>query len=149
MYRNGTLDREDRLLCEAALAEALAPLARQRTRISPARVRAKVRWGLAGTDGRVRWTGALARVNEVAAAAGVAALIFAFSLGGIADQPGRSANAGGDWLAVPRESVSQGVRNFRGERTIPLRDALDPSAPRPTFWVHHTPSRLDLLSVFR
>jgi hypothetical protein len=76
------LSLEERLRVEAALADAYAPLRERRAAISPARVRARVRWETAPQPAAA-WQGValVARLSEATVAFAVSALFFVGALG--------------------------------------------------------------------
>lgn len=77
--RAGALPLETRLRLDAALSEAYAPLRLATTGLSPARVRAAVRWAPEGPPA-LRGAALLGRAGELATAVAAAAFVFAASL---------------------------------------------------------------------
>lgn len=70
----------ERLRLDGALADAFTPLRRTGTSLSPARVRAAVRWERPVAS-RLRGLALLSRAGELATAVAAAAFVFAASLG--------------------------------------------------------------------
>jgi hypothetical protein len=107
------LSLESRLAVDAALDEAFAPLRGRATNISPARVRAAVRWTRPEPTG-LRGVALLSRITELSVAAVVGAFLVGGSLGG-----------------VPQSATSDAVRDTidRGQAT---RTTLRPSDTRMT-----------------
>lgn len=120
---------DQRLRLDAALSDAYAPLRQAGTAVSPARVRAAVRWAPSGTP-PLRGAPLLSRVGELATAVAAAAFVFAASLA-----PGTPLT--GLPSAVPADEVRVGpglsldrpevfARWLRVGRTVTADDLLDP-----------------------
>lgn len=141
------LELGERLVLEAALDDAFATLRDLRCRLSPTRVRAAVRWGRGAERERVRWAAPLARLSELSAAAGVAAMIFVGAFG--TAEPGgpvsmatmredvtwvRQAQLAGMYVSLPTPQPSEDadfLRWLRLDRYVPIQDWLDPTVVRP------------------
>jgi hypothetical protein len=108
LFGPARLDLEDRLLLDAALDEAFAPLRARSAHVSAARVRATVRW--TRPDPRaVHGFALLNRIGELSVAAAVSALLFGASLASLTPA------AAGDGLAdVSRDAVSAGQWTLNG-----------------------------------
>ncbi len=79
MFRTAPLPLTDRLPVDAALDDAFAPLRARTATISPARVRAVVRWSTAEPAHMGR-SALFARLSEISMAAVISALVFSSSL---------------------------------------------------------------------
>ena len=121
---------DQRLRLDAALADAYAPLRQAGTALSPARVRAAVRWAPSGTP-PLRGAALLSRAGELATAVAAAAFVFAASLAPLGT-PGSGVPS-----AVPADEVRVGpglsldrpevfARWLRVGRTVIADDLLDP-----------------------
>ena len=133
------LTLEERLRLEAALAEAYAPLRERRAAISPARVRARVRWEpRVEQNAPLRGVGLVARLSEATVAFAVSALFFVGALG--MTEPPRSVSDD-----APSEVAAFAPRAFDPSvlvedpnyirvqafslRVFPIEDTLDAQAP--------------------
>ncbi|MEP7003997.1 MAG: hypothetical protein ABI888_05595 [Chloroflexota bacterium] len=76
----------DRLPVDAALDEAFAPLRARTANISPARVRAAVRWS-GPESARMGRPALFARISEISMAAVISALVFSSSLASLSAAP--------------------------------------------------------------
>lgn len=129
------LTLEERLRCDAALASAFAPLRGRGTNVSPARVRAAVRWGLGDGPTALPWSAPIARLGELAAAVGMSALLFAATLGDIAHTSVVHETADVEVRALQSVRVTEPlegaryIRWLRIDRDAPMEDRLDPSIP--------------------
>ena len=93
LLRARHVDFAEQLRLEAALEEAFAPLRERRAHISPARVRAALRWERQPQPARPLWRGvALAgRLAETSLAAGMTAMLLVATLGPLAEEQTRIA----------------------------------------------------------
>lgn len=129
----GGLPLDQRILLNAALEEAFAPLRRAGTSVSPARVRAAVRWTKPIAP-PLRGLALAGRAGELATAVAAAAFVFAASLAPVALPGGGAASAA---VSVPADEVrlARGlaldrpetfVRWLRIGRSVTANDLLDP-----------------------
>ncbi len=86
LFRATPLALDDRLPVDAALDEAFAPLRARTANISPARVRAAVRWSRP-EPAQIGRTALLARISEITTAAVISAFVFSASLASLAASP--------------------------------------------------------------
>ncbi|HUQ17829.1 MAG TPA: hypothetical protein VM070_08575, partial [Candidatus Saccharimonadales bacterium] len=123
-------EHDQRLRLEAALREAYAPLLRSRTVLSPARVRATVRWAPASPP-PLRGAALLGRAGELATAVAAAAFVFAATLSPLVP-PGSPVPPAG---TVEEVRVAPGLSLERPEifarwlrvgRSVAANDLLDP-----------------------
>ena len=120
---------EERIELDRLLDDAFAP-ARQRTAvISAARVRARVAWEREVPVGRGwRAVGLLGRLGETSVAFGMAAILFAGSLGGVgvAPQPAEPEQRDGFTVRVSAPlDEPRFLRMLRLGKTAPVPDDLD------------------------
>ena len=142
MKRNGPLPLAQRIEVERALESAFTPLRLRRTSVSPLRVRAAVRWGRGAPPQAVRWSGAVARVSELALAVGMSAIVFVGALGSVTPSATGAGPASLDEAVdpalypVPRVTAplddERYIRWLRLGRFVPLQDWLDPAVVRPS-----------------
>lgn len=129
----GVLSRDERLRVDAALDAAFAPLRLTGTSLSPARVRAAVRWTTAAPP-PLRGAALLGRAGELATAVAAAAFVFAASLAPVSSlSPGGEAarvSAPADEMRVgPGLSLDRPetfARWLRVGRTAAVNDLIDP-----------------------
>ena len=129
--RTAALPLDQRLRLDAALEEAFAPLRASDASVSPARVRAAVRWAPTESP-RLQGAALLGRAGELATAVAAAAFVFAASLAvpgetGAAIAPVRASadevrTAPG--LSLDRPEIF--ARWLRVGRTVTVNDLLDP-----------------------
>lgn len=125
------LPLDERLRIDAALDAAFAPLRLAGTSLSPARVRAAVRWTPA-TPQRLRGAALLGRAGELATAVAAAAFVFAASLAPVVPAtpaPGHSTPADEVRVApgLSLERPETFVRWLRVGRTVTANDRIDPA----------------------
>ena len=104
---------EDRLVVDAALDEAFAPLRHRTTTIGAARVRAAARW-TRPTPTPLRGLALLARIGELSMAAAISAFLFGASLAAVSSAPGlpetsRDAVAAGEWVLNGRIALQRPI----------------------------------------
>jgi len=130
----GALPLDERLRLDAALDAAFAPLRLTGTSLSPARVRAAVRWAPAAPP-RLRGAALVGRAGELATAVAAAAFVFAASLAPVLPtSPGAEATAPSTTPAdevrvAPGLSLDRPetfVRWLRVGRTVTANDVIDP-----------------------
>ncbi|MGH2450994.1 MAG: hypothetical protein ACRDGE_06960 [Candidatus Limnocylindria bacterium] len=135
VLRNEPLTFAEQLRLEAALDEAFAPIRERRTNLSPARVRAALRWEPRLREAPPVWRGvALAgRLAESSLAVGLTALIFVATLGPLADPETRPASQLGPGVVqILDQAVDEHrarMQSLRVYRPAPIVDVLDPSRP--------------------
>lgn len=100
---------EDRLLVDAALTEAFAPLRLRTANISAARVRAAVRWSRPAGP-RLRGLALVARISELSVAAAISALLFGSTLAAVSSSPAP--------LEVSRDAVTAGEWELNGRMAL-------------------------------
>lgn len=129
--RTGALPLDQRLRLDAALEEAFAPLRTSAASVSPARVRAAVRWAPRESP-RLGGAALLGRAGELATAVAAAALVFAAS-GAVPVETGGAIaplRASADevrlapGLSLDRPEIF--ARWLRVGRTVTVNDLLDP-----------------------
>jgi hypothetical protein len=128
-----------RLEVERAIESAFAPLRLRRAAVSPLRVRAAVAWGRGAPPQAVRWSGAVARLSELALAAGMSVVVFVGAFGSAAPAqraPVSTLDESVDAALYPVPRVTAPldeehyIRWLRLDRYVPLQDWLDPSVVR-------------------
>lgn len=135
VLRREPLTFAEQLRLEAALDEAFAPLRDRRTSLSPARVRAAVRWEPGHRETPPVWRGvALAgRLAESSLAVGLTALLFVATLGPLAEPTERPApQIGPGVVQILDQAVDEHrvrMQSLRVHRPAPMVDVLDPSRP--------------------
>ena len=127
----GALPLEQRVRLDTALEEAFAPLRASGTSLSPARVRAAIRWTPAAPP-PLRGAALFGRAGELATAA--AAFVFAASLAPVA-LPGAGGASASSTLPADGVRVAPGLALDRPEifarwlrvgRSVAANDLLDP-----------------------
>ncbi|GAC1697935.1 MAG: hypothetical protein NVS9B6_07260 [Candidatus Limnocylindrales bacterium] len=125
-----TLPLDQRLRLDAAVREAYAPLLRSGTGLSPARVRAAVRWAPAPRP-ELRGAALLGRAGELATGVAAAAFVFAATLSPLDPAGSLLPRAG----ALDEVRVAPGLSLERPEtfarwlrvgRSVAANDLLDP-----------------------
>ena len=134
------LPLDEHLGLDAILEDAFAPLRLTGASLSPARVRAAVRWAPA-TPPPLRGAALLGRAGELATAVAVAALVFAASLAPLGAAGPVSSAGGWTELTAPSTAVADEVpvapglsldrpetfiRRLRDGRTAAANDLIDP-----------------------
>lgn len=123
----------EQLRLESALDEAFVPLREARTTLSPARVRAAVRWQRERDAAPPVWRGvALAgRLAESSLALGLTGLLFVATLGPLGEEPrSRQAPFNPSFVQILDQAVDEQrmqVRSALPYRPPPRVDLLDPS----------------------
>ncbi|MEA2662167.1 MAG: hypothetical protein QOH08_1739 [Chloroflexota bacterium] len=132
---------EQRLVLDAALDEAFAPLRTRGTAAGPARARAAARWSDAEPSGPSTLD-LLARISKVAAAAVISAFLFAGSVASI-QAPGvpdisRDAVTAGEWTLNGRNAYQRPIlsrfadyRTTAGDIAVNAASARRPEAATP------------------
>lgn len=134
MKRTAALPLSERVRLDAVLDAAYAPLRLSGTGLSPARVRAAVRWAPASAP-PLRGAALIGRAGELATAVAAAAFVFAASLAPIlpaAEDSGRSALPADVVRVAPGLSLDRPetfARWLRVGRTVRADDLLDPLDP--------------------
>jgi hypothetical protein len=108
LFAPSRLALEDRLEVDAALEEAFAPLRTRRANISPARVRAAVRWAPEQPQ-PFRGLALITRIAEVSVAAVVSAFLFGGSIAWVSPVPdvSRDPAAAGEWMLNGRTALQR------------------------------------------
>ena len=127
------LPLEQRVRLDTALEEAFAPLRVSGTGVSPARVRAAIRWTPSGPP-PLRGAALFGRAGELATAVAAAAFVFAASLAPVAPPDASGATASSTLpadvvrvapgLALDRPEIF--ARWLRVGRSVTANDILDP-----------------------
>lgn len=122
----------ERLSVERALEVAFAAYRRRRTAVSPARVRAAVRWDRSAAEHSAGWRGVafVGRLAELPLAVGMTALFLVASLGGVVEAPAivdDAANASAQVHVTARLEGERLLRWFRIGRAAAIVDVIDPA----------------------
>jgi hypothetical protein len=113
LFGPARLALEDRLVVDAALDEAFAPLRAQTANIGAARVRAAVRWS-PPEPARLRGFPLLARIGELSMVAVISAFVFSASLAslsatGAMPEGSRDAAVTGGWVLNGRNALQRPI----------------------------------------
>lgn len=130
---SGALPLDERLRVDAALDAAFAPLRLTGTSLSPARIRAAVRWAPA-VPPSLSGAALLSRAGELATAVAAAAFVFTASLAPLSSpSPGaeaaRRAGSADEVRVAPGLSLDRPetfARWLRVGRTVAANDLIDP-----------------------
>lgn len=111
LFGRPRLALDDRLVVDAALDEAFAPLRATTANISAARVRAAVRWSRP-EPARLAGIALLARIGEVSMAAVISALVFSGTLASLSAVPempdiSREPARSGEWVLNGRAAFQR------------------------------------------
>jgi len=111
LFGPAPLSLDERLLLDAALDDAFAPLRGRSANIGAARIRASVRW-TAAEPRRLRGLALLTRVSELTVAAAISAFLFAGSVASVASVPlvpdvSRDAVTAGEWMLNGRNALQR------------------------------------------
>ena len=122
----------ERLSVERAVEAAFAAYRARRTVVSPARVRAAVRWDRSAPEPSPAWRGALllGRLAETGLAVGMTALFLTASLGGVVEAPAIVDEASEGATGVHVSARLEGerlLRWFRIGRAAAIVDVIDPA----------------------
>jgi hypothetical protein len=115
LFGQAPLPLEQRMLLDAALEDAFAPLRARTANIGPARVRAAVRWSAA--EPRRSRLALLGRVSELTIAAAFSAFLFAGSVASVEAAPAvpdvsRDAVTAGEWMLNGRNALQRPIASL-------------------------------------
>ena len=122
-------DQRDRLLVDAALDEAFAPLRARSSDVGAARVRAAVRWTRAEPR-PVRGVALLARIGELSVAAVISAFLFGASVTSIAPATDFSQDtvSTGMWMLNGRTALQRPMSSRVADARLTAGDDADNAA---------------------
>lgn len=123
LFGAAPLPLDHRLPLDAALDDAYAPLRARTATVSPARVRAAVRWS-SPEPRRLGGLALLARLSELTVAAAISAFLFAGAVASVESLPAvpdvsRDAVTAGGWMLNGRNAFQRPISSqFADYRTI-------------------------------
>lgn len=131
-FRPSRLTLAERLSVERALEAAFASYRARHTAVSPARVRAALRWDRAAAEPSAAWRGValVGRLAELPLAVGLTALVLTASLGGVVEPPAIVEEANAEATQVRVTARLEGerlLRWFRIGRAAVIADFVDPA----------------------
>ena len=122
-------DQRDRLLVDAALDEAFAPLRARSSNVGAARVRAAVRWTKAEPR-PVRGVALLARIGELSVAAVISAFLFGSSITSVSPVTDLSQDtvSTGVWMLNGRTALQRPMSSRVADTRLSAGDDADNAA---------------------
>jgi hypothetical protein len=116
LFGPAPLPLDQRLMVDAALEDAFAPLRARTANVGPARVRAAVRWSASEPPKHSRLA-LLGRVSELTVAAAISAFLFAGSVASVETAPpvpdvSRDAVTAGAWMLNGRNALQRPISSL-------------------------------------